>query len=319
MNVNQLRQDAREVVRELGLLKDAFFDIGVTLAERHLLLELASSSLPTMKEIGEKLLIEKSTASRLIARAVKKGYVSISSDNKDKRCRTLQLTDLGRKTLVSFEKIAFSQTNEALMMLEPEEIHYVMKGMALYAKGLKAARLRDKIQKEPKIYSLDESYILTECSLEDEAGLYEIFQEISGVDGYFPNESTSFAEFQNQFFSTGCRVYVCKENSSGLIVGGFYLKPNFPGRGRHVANAAYMVRSTHRGRGIGTKIIEASFERAKELGFKAMQYNMVLSSNVKALALYTKLGFSRVGTIAEAIINDDGSYQDGYILHRRLV
>ncbi len=317
--VNQLRQDAREVVRELGLLKDAFFDIGVTLAERHLLIELSSLTCPTMKEIGERLLIEKSTTSRLIARAVKKGYVSISSDNDDKRCRTLHLTEHGKKTLIAFEKIAYKQTNDALHMLTPEEAHLVTKGVHLYAKGLRAARIGEKKVQESREYPLLDGYFLTESTLQDEEGLYEIFQEISGINGYFPNASTSLAEFQDQFFSKGSRVYVCKERVSGEVIGGFYLRPNFPGRGSHIVNAAYMVRSIHRGKGIGTKLVEASLTIAKELGYRAMQYNMVLSSNAKAIKLYKKLGFSVAGTIPDAIVNEDGSYQDGYILHRKFV
>src|SRR5258706_10620862 len=93
--INSLRQNARSLVRELGLLNDAYFEIGVTLAERHLLIELSSCICPTMGEIAERLLLDKSTASRLIAKAVKKGYIKCSSDEKDKRKRFLHLTELG--------------------------------------------------------------------------------------------------------------------------------------------------------------------------------------------------------------------------------
>jgi DNA-binding MarR family transcriptional regulator len=73
--IDLLRHNARSVVRELGLLNDAYFEIGVTLAERHLLIELTSCNSPTLGEIAERLLLDKSTISRLIARAIKKGYV----------------------------------------------------------------------------------------------------------------------------------------------------------------------------------------------------------------------------------------------------
>src|SRR5476651_653301 len=94
--VNLLRQNARSVVRELGLLNDAYFDVGVTLAERHLLIELTTCSSPTMGEIAERLLLDKSTVSRLIAKAVKKGYVKCSSDKTDKRKRFLEFTEQGK-------------------------------------------------------------------------------------------------------------------------------------------------------------------------------------------------------------------------------
>jgi len=116
--VDLLRHNARSVVRELGLLNDAYFEIGVTLAERHLLIELTSCVSPTMKEIAERLLLDKSTVSRLIAKAIKKGYVSCSSDKKDKRKRFLYLTELGKKTLNAFESVAFNQTKDALLIKE---------------------------------------------------------------------------------------------------------------------------------------------------------------------------------------------------------
>ncbi len=114
------------MVRELGLLNDAYCDIGVTLAERHLLIELAGTKAPTMKEIAERLLLEKSTISRLIARAVKKGYISCSLDDKDKRKRFLHLTELGEKTLNAFEQIAFRQTQGALLTLSAEDAEAVL-------------------------------------------------------------------------------------------------------------------------------------------------------------------------------------------------
>lgn len=142
--INQLRHNARSIVRELGLLNDAFFEIGVTLAERHFLIELNSCLNPTVGEIAERLLLDKTTASRLIAKSVKKGYVHCSSDENDKRKRILQITEKGKKILHAFEPIAFNQTKDALLTLTPEEIEIVHRGISLYAKGLKNSRLLKK-------------------------------------------------------------------------------------------------------------------------------------------------------------------------------
>lgn len=150
-SINQLRNNTRSVVRELGLLNDAYFEIGVTLAERHLLVELSVCQSPTMGEIAGRLLLDKTTVSRLISKAVKKGYVRCKTDRKDKRKRFLQLTDLGKQTLKAFEPIAFNQTKEALLRLTPAEIVTVCEGIALYAKGLRMSRLQDKIiEKKPQ-------------------------------------------------------------------------------------------------------------------------------------------------------------------------
>lgn len=142
--INLLRQNARSMIRELGLLNDAYYDIGVTLAERHLLIELGASSSPTIGEIAERLMIDKTTASRLISKAVKKGYIQCVSDQNDKRKRVLQLTKNGIKVLNAFEPIAFNQTREALLTLSAEEVEIVYRGIALYAQGLRTSRLKKK-------------------------------------------------------------------------------------------------------------------------------------------------------------------------------
>lgn len=181
--VNQLRHNARTIVRELGLLNDAYFEIGVTLAERHLLIELNISQNPTMGEIAERLLIDKSTASRLISKAVKKGYIECIIDKIDKRKRYLRITKKGQTVLNAFEPIAFDQTKQALLTLSNEEINTVFLGVALYAKGLRCARLKklEDIDKETgNLLKVSEklnkmSYTLETHQKKDEGELYQIF------------------------------------------------------------------------------------------------------------------------------------------------
>lgn len=333
--INELRRNARSVVRELGLLNDAYFEIGVTLAERHLLIELTTYPFPTMGEIAERLLLDKSTVSRLISNAVKKGYVKCITDEKDKRKRFLKMTEKGQQTLNAFEPIAFNQTKEALLALTNEEIEIVHKGVALYAKGLKNSRVQNTFDAKhsagcrsdgcKKIESLPEisshlgqlGYTLDLFDEKDEKGLYEIFQEVVDSGSQFPYECSSIEEFHRQFFTPQGQVYIC-HSLRGEVVGGFYLKTNYSGRSSHIANAAYMIRSTYRGKGVGSLLIKASLHLAKDLGFHAMQFNMVLSQNKLAVQLYERLGFNVVGTIPQAIRNPDGGFQDGYVMHRKL-
>lgn len=332
--INELRRNARSVVRELGLLNDAYFEIGVTLAERHLLIELTTRSSPTMGEIAERLLLDKSTISRLISNAVKKGYIKCVTDEKDKRKRFLEMTEKGKQTLNAFEPIAFNQTKEALLTLTNEEVEIVHKGVALYAKGLKSSRVQNTVDAEhsascgsnpSKIESLPEissrlsqlGFTLDLFGEKDEEGLYEIFQEVVDSGSQFPYECSSIEEFHRQFFTPQGQVYVC-HSLRGEVVGGFYLKANYSGRSNHIANAAYMIRNTYRGKGVGSFLIKASLHLAKDLGLHAMQFNMVLSQNKLAVKLYERLGFNVVGTIPQAIRNPDGSFQDGYVMHRKL-
>lgn len=203
--INLLRQNARSVVRELGLLNDAYFDIGVTLAERHLLIELNSCLYPTIGEIAERLLLDKSTASRLIAKAVKKGYVKCSSDKNDKRKRFLEFTDLGRAVLNAFEPIAFKQTKEALKTLTAEEIATVYQGIALYAKGLKNSRLKNQMT-------------LTPMSLQDHVGLACLITEC--------NKETEWADIYSTYQQKGFSYVIMKIDSK--IIAGAGLSPYQP-------------------------------------------------------------------------------------------
>lgn len=337
--IDILRHNARSVVRELGLLNDAYFEIGVTLAERHLLIELSSCACPTMGEIAERLLLDKSTISRLIAKAIKKGYITSTSDASDKRKRFLHLTELGKKTLETFEPIACNQTKRALLTLLPEEAELVHQGVHLYAKGLKASRLQNQAVSsitgqtasrknfasewlgDIHIKLSQKGFSVATCTQEDENPLYDIFREVVDSGAEFPYESNSIQEFYRQFFAPQSQVYVCRSAHGGVngeVIGGFYIRPNFSGRCSHIANAAYMIKGSYRGQGIGTLLVNASLKIAKNLGFHAMQFNMVLSQNVIALKLYDKLGFKIIGTIPHAVRNPDGSYQDGYILFHTL-
>lgn len=323
--VDQLRHNARTIVRELGLLNDAYFEIGVTLAERHLLIELNTCQNPTMGEIAERLLIDKSTASRLISKATKKGYIECIIDKVDKRKRYLRITKKGQKVLNAFEPIAFDQTKQALLTLSNEEIKTVFQGVALYAKGLRCARLIKLENADEKTESLSDiteqlnkmGYALKTYQKKDETGLYKIFKEVVDSGSQFPYESNSLQEFRRQFLNKDGQVYVCHSPSNDVI-GGFYIKSNFPGRSKHIANAAYMIKDGHRGKGVGSLLIKASLHFAKSLGFQALQFNMVLSQNTNAVNIYKKLGFKILATLPTAVRNLDETYQDGYVMYRTL-
>jgi L-amino acid N-acyltransferase YncA len=162
----------------------------------------------------------------------------------------------------------------------------------------------------------EQGYTLEPYQEKDRAKLYEIYQEVIEAGTYFPHDDSSCEEFQRCFFAPGSHVYVCK--SAEEVLGAFYLKPNFPGRGNHIANAAYMIKKTARGKGLGKLLGESSLYLAKAIGFQAIQLNVVLSQNLPAIHLYKKLGFHIIGTIPQAIRTPNGSYQAGYIMYRAL-
>ena len=109
------------------------------------------------------------------------------------------------------------------------------------------------------------------------------------------------------------------ENAKGDIVGTYYLKPNQPTLGAHVANAGYMVAENARGRGVGAQLCEHSQQEARRLGYRAMQYNLVVKTNEASVHLWQKMGFRIVGSLTGAFRHAEHGYVDAYVMYKELV
>jgi GNAT superfamily N-acetyltransferase len=104
----------------------------------------------------------------------------------------------------------------------------------------------------------------------------------------------------------------------GSLAGAYYLRPNLPGRGAHIANAGYVVARERRGRGIGRVLVEDSIERAAGAGFDAIQFNFVFSSN-PARRLYEELGWVEIGRVPGGVGGHGGSVGEDAVLYWRAV
>jgi ribosomal protein S18 acetylase RimI-like enzyme len=106
--------------------------------------------------------------------------------------------------------------------------------------------------------------------------------------------------------------------SDGKIAGTYYIKPNQPALGSHVCNAGYMVSSNARGLGIGRKMCAHSLEEAVKLGFKAMQYNLVVVTNTYAIELWKDMGFEIIGTLPRAFNHKELGLVDAHVMYKLL-
>ncbi len=102
------------------------------------------------------------------------------------------------------------------------------------------------------------------------------------------------------------------------IVGSFFIKANQPGLGSHIANAGYMTSPLASGKGIGKAMGQFSLEEAKRLGYQAMQFNIVVKSNERAVRLWQSLGFKIIGEIPEAFNHQSLGMTNAYIMYQRL-
>lgn len=130
---------------------------------------------------------------------------------------------------------------------------------------------------------------------------------------YTLSVSASEEEMRNYWFG-GVNNEVWLLEDGGEALGVYYQRSNQPGLGSHIANGGYMVSPNARGRGIGRLMGEASIVRAKERGFRGMQYNFVVSTNTHAVNLWKRLGFSVIATIPGAFHFKRQRYDDAYVM-----
>jgi L-amino acid N-acyltransferase YncA len=111
-------------------------------------------------------------------------------------------------------------------------------------------------------------------------------------------------------------TFVAEED--GVILGTYYIRPNQAGGGRHVCNCGYMTRASATGRGVARRMCEHSLAYAASRGFRAMQFNFVISTNERAVRLWQSLGFETAGRLPDAFLHPESGYVDALVMYRLL-
>lgn len=104
----------------------------------------------------------------------------------------------------------------------------------------------------------------------------------------------------------------------GAVLGTYYMRPNHGGGGRHVCNCGYITGAAAAGRGIGRRMGEHSLEHARRRGYRAMQFNFVVSINEPAVRLWRSLGFETVGRLPAAFEHPSSGFVDAFVMYRLL-
>ena len=153
----------------------------------------------------------------------------------------------------------------------------------------------------------------------DRDAIWNIFHEVvASGDTYALDPNISRDDALAYWFAPGTHTYVAEEPAIG-VAGTYILRPNQSGGGSHVANAGFMVSAHARGQGIGRAIAEHCLNEARRLGFRAMQFNYVISTNTAAIRLWKDLRFEIVGTLAGAFRHPNKGYVDVYVMYRSLL
>ncbi len=118
------------------------------------------------------------------------------------------------------------------------------------------------------------------------------------------------------FWPDTAQVYLAEENGTALGVG--YLKPNQTGNGGHVCNAGYCTHTNARGKGVARALLAHSMDLARTAGFRAMQYNFVVSTNTRAITTWEKAGFEVVGRLPGAFNHPEQGFVDALVMYKTL-
>jgi GNAT superfamily N-acetyltransferase len=148
-------------------------------------------------------------------------------------------------------------------------------------------------------------------------GIWTIFRQVvSPGDTYVYDPATDKPTAHQIWMCPEAKPFVALRD--GQIVGTYILKPNQPALGSHVANAGFMVHPEARGAGVGLAMGRHALETARSLGYSAMQFNFVVSTNTAAVELWQKLGFSIVGRLPGAFRHARLGFVDAYVMFREL-
>ena len=139
--------------------------------------------------------------------------------------------------------------------------------------------------------------------------MINIWNEVVEDGIAFPQVELLTETTGTEFFASQSYCGVAADNS-GEVVGLYILHPNNIGRCGHIANASYAVSSICRGQHIGEKLVRHSLEKAKEHGFRLMQFNAVVESNIHARHLYERIGFTQLGVIPKGFRMKDGHFEN---------
>lgn len=133
---------------------------------------------------------------------------------------------------------------------------------------------------------------------------------------YALDRDLSEAEALTYWTGPDKETFVAEED--GVVLGTYYIRPNQAGGGRHVCNCGYVTRGSATGRGVARSMCEHSLAYAASRGYRAMQFNFVISTNERAVRLWQSLGFKIVGHLPAAFLHPVRGYVDALVMHRSL-
>nr|WP_294941368.1 GNAT family N-acetyltransferase [uncultured Mucilaginibacter sp.] len=147
--------------------------------------------------------------------------------------------------------------------------------------------------------------------------IWEIFSAVvkPGDTYAFAPDSTR-DDMMSYWLGANMETFIAIDNNQ--VAGTYFLKPNQVGLGNHIGNCGYMVHPGFRGKGVGSLLCQHSIKTATEMGYKGIQFNFVVSTNITAVKLWQKHGFAIIGTTPNGFRHRQLGMVDTHIMYRAL-
>jgi L-amino acid N-acyltransferase YncA len=152
--------------------------------------------------------------------------------------------------------------------------------------------------------------IIRQYTTKDISTMIGIWNEVVEEGIAFPQTELLTSSIGREFFSEQTYTAVAEDTDVCKILGLYILHPNNVGRCGHICNASYAVNSECRGLHIGEKLVSDCLVQGKKYGFRVLQFNAVVATNLHARNLYERLGFKQLGVIPGGFLMKDGHYED---------
>ncbi len=160
--------------------------------------------------------------------------------------------------------------------------------------------------------------VLRAADKADHAAVWEMLRPVFRAgETYAIDPDISQSDALAYWFGEGREVRVAE--AEGRVLGCYYIRPNAAGGGAHVCNCGFVTAQAAQGRGVARAMLAEALDRAVQSGYRAMQFNFVISTNTRAVALWEAAGFDIVGRLPGAYLHPGLGYVDALVMYRNLV
>ena len=277
--VQEIRQYARKLVRELDVIKGSFQDTGFSFSQGHTLVETGQHKILNQAELSNILLTDKANVSRTVSGLLEEGYMKTEKVQHDHRQKLLTLTEKGQKALEKIDRAANTRFEAALEQLSAQEQQIVLQGMQLFSKALHRSRVQREFTirvvkpEDNEIVARVIREVMTEFACVGQG--YSINDpEVENIYEAYHNDRSAFFVLTRQAVVVGC-------GGIGPLTGGDATVCEL--------KKMYFLPEA-RGFGLGQKFIGICLEKAKALGYQQC-YLETVRRMWQANLVYEKMGF----------------------------